>query len=63
MSVLTRDGFRVMRETAEEALRRSGNAVNVLVCAGTGCIAGGSLKVCETLKGSAPAGACRSMWV
>ena len=31
MSVLTRDGFRVMRETAEEALRRSGNAVNVLV--------------------------------
>ena len=50
MSVLTRDGFRVMRETAEEALRRSGNAVNVLVCAGTGCIAGGSLKVCETLK-------------
>ncbi|MEE0407448.1 MAG: NADH-quinone oxidoreductase subunit NuoF [Oscillospiraceae bacterium] len=39
-----------MRETAEEALRRSSNAVNVLVCAGTGCIAGGSLKVCETLK-------------
>ena len=50
MSVLTRDGFRAMRETAEEALRRSGSAVNVLVCAGTGCIAGGSLKVCETLK-------------
>ena len=50
MSVLTRDGFRAMRETAEEALRRSSNAVNVLVCAGTGCIAGGSLKVCETLK-------------
>ena len=24
MRVLTRDGFRVMRETAEEALRRSG---------------------------------------
>ena len=24
--------------------------MNVLVCAGTGCIAGGSLKVCETLK-------------
>ena len=50
MSVLTREGFRAMRETAEEALRRSSNAVNVLVCAGTGCIAGGSLKVCETLK-------------
>ena len=50
MSVLTREGFRAMRETAEEALRRSGSAVNVLVCAGTGCIAGGSLKVCETLK-------------
>ena len=50
MSVLTRDGFRAMRGTAEEALRRSGSAVNVLVCAGTGCIAGGSLKVCETLK-------------
>ncbi len=50
MSVLTREGFRAMRETAEEALRRSSNAVNVLVCAGTGCIAGGSLKVSETLK-------------
>ena len=50
MSVLTRDGFRAMRDTAEEALRRSSSAVNVLVCAGTGCIAGGSLKVCETLK-------------
>ena len=50
MSILTREGFRAMRETAEEALRRSSNAVNVLVCAGTGCIAGGSLKVCETLK-------------
>ena len=50
MSILTREGFRAMRETAEEALRRSSDAVNVLVCAGTGCIAGGSLKVCETLK-------------
>ena len=50
MSILTREGFHAMRETAEEALRRSSNAVNVLVCAGTGCIAGGSLKVCETLK-------------
>ena len=50
MSILTREGFRAMRETAEEALRRSSNAVNVLVCAGTGCIAGGSLKVCGTLK-------------
>ena len=50
MSILTREGFCAMRETAEEALRRSSNAVNVLVCAGTGCIAGGSLKVCETLK-------------
>ena len=50
MSILTIEGFRAMRETAEEALRRSSNAVNVLVCAGTGCIAGGSLKVCETLK-------------
>ena len=50
MSILTREGFRAMRDTAEEALRRSSSAVNVLVCAGTGCIAGGSLKVCETLK-------------
>lgn len=50
MSILTRESFRAMRETAEDALRRSSNAVNVLVCAGTGCIAGGSLKVCETLK-------------
>ena len=50
MSVLTREGFRAMRETAEEALRRSSSAVNVLVCAGTGCIAGGSLKVYETMR-------------
>ena len=50
MSILTRESFRAMRETAEEALRRSSNAVNVLVCAGTFCIAGGSLKVRETLK-------------
>ena len=50
MSILTRESFRAMCETAEDALRRSSNAVNVLVCAGTGCIAGGSLKVCETLK-------------
>ena len=31
MSILTREGFRAMRETAEEALRRSSNAVNVPV--------------------------------
>ena len=37
MSILTREGFRAMRETAEEALRRSSIAVNVLVCAGTAC--------------------------
>ena len=50
MSVLTRDGFRTRRERAEEALRRSRDAVNVLICAGTGCIAGGSLKVYETMR-------------
>ena len=50
MSVLTRDGFRTRRERAEEALCRSRDAVNVLICAGTGCIAGGSLKVYETMR-------------
>ncbi len=50
MSILTRDGFRTRRERAEEALRRSRDAVNVLICAGTGCIAGGSLKVYETMR-------------
>ena len=50
MSILTREGFRAMRETAEEALRRSSNAVNVLVCAGTGCIAGGAMKIYDNFK-------------
>ena len=50
MSVLTRDGFRAMRDTAEEALRRSSSAVNVLVCAGTGCIAGGAMHIYDNFR-------------
>ena len=50
MSKLTREGFRAMHEQAAEALERSRSSLNVLICAGTGCIASGSMKVYEELR-------------
>ena len=50
MSKLTREGFRAMHEQAAEALERSRSSLNVLICAGTGCIASGSMKVYENLR-------------
>ena len=50
MSKLTREGFRAMHEQAVEALERSRSSLNVLICAGTGCIASGSMKVYENLR-------------
>lgn len=50
MSKLTREGFRTMHEQAAEALERSRSSLNVLICAGTGCIASGSMKVYENLR-------------
>ena len=50
MSKLTREGFRAMHQQAVEALERSRSSLNVLICAGTGCIASGSMKVYENLR-------------
>ena len=50
MSKLTREGFHAMHEQAAEALERSRSSLNVLICAGTGCIASGSMKVSENLR-------------
>ena len=50
MSVLTREGFHALTAQAKRDLQRSTDSVNVMVCAGTGCIAGGAMKVYEYLK-------------
>ena len=50
MSKLTREDFRAIRRQAEEALACSEKSLNVLICAGTGCIASGSMKVYENLR-------------
>jgi len=50
MSKLTRESFRVLTEDAKQALAASGKIPSVLICAGTGCIAGGSMKIYENLK-------------
>lgn len=39
---LTRDAFCDLRNEAQRALRRSKETPSVLICAGTGCIAGGA---------------------
>ena len=46
MSVLTRESFHALQTQAADALARSQSALTVLICAGTGCIASGSMKVC-----------------
>ena len=50
MSVLTREGFHALQAQAADALARSKSALTVLICAGTGCIASGSMKVYENLR-------------
>lgn len=50
MSVLTREGFHALQTQAVDALARSRSALTVLICAGTGCIASGSMKVYENLR-------------
>ena len=50
---LTRDSFHVFQANAKNALKQSEQVPSVLICAGTGCIAGGAMKIYE---------ACRSMW-
>ena len=50
MSNLTRKSFHIMQRRAKSALAQSKKGITVLVCAGTGCIANGSMKVYEYLK-------------
>ncbi len=47
---LTRDTFHVFQVTAQNALKQTQQAISVLICAGTGCIAGGSMKIYENIK-------------
>ncbi len=47
---LNRDSFHVFQANAKNALKQSGQVPSVLICAGTGCIAGGAMKIYEVLK-------------
>ncbi len=47
---LTRDTFHVFQANAKNALRQSEQVTSVLICAGTGCIAGGALKIYDNIK-------------
>ncbi|MBO4881623.1 MAG: NAD(P)H-dependent oxidoreductase subunit E, partial [Firmicutes bacterium] len=46
----TRESFHVYQSKAKNALRQSEQCTSVLLCAGTGCIAGGALKIKEELE-------------
>ena len=50
MSKLTRSGFHALRTQAAELMEQSRSRLNVLVCAGTGCIASGAMKVYDYLR-------------
>ena len=50
MSKLTREDFNRLCGEAKAALAASAKIPSVLICAGTGCIAGGSMKIYENLK-------------
>ena len=47
---LTRDSFHVFQANARNALKQSQQVPSVLICAGTGCIAGGAMKIYDNLK-------------
>ena len=47
---MTRDTFHVFQANAKNALKQSEQVPSVLICAGTGCIAGGSMKIYENIK-------------
>ena len=50
MSKFTRESFREFRAAAQKALSESKQIPSVLICAGTGCIAGGAMKIHDNLK-------------
>ena len=47
---LNRDTFHVFQANAKNALRQSQQVPSVLICAGTGCIAGGAMKIYDNIK-------------
>lgn len=47
---LTRESFRALQGNARRALELNDQTPSVLICAGTGCIAGGSMKIYDNLK-------------
>jgi len=47
---LTRDSFHAYQEEASQQLQLSEQATSVMICAGTGCIASGAMKVYDALK-------------
>ena len=47
---MTRDSFHVFQANARNALKQSEQVPSVLICAGTGCIAGGALKIYDNIK-------------
>ena len=50
MSKLTRSGFHALHTQAAELMEQRRGRLNVLVCAGTGCIASGAMKVYDYLR-------------
>ena len=50
MSKLTRGGLHALHTQAAELMEQSRGRLNVLVCAGTGCIASGAMKVYDYLR-------------
>ena len=50
MSKLTRSGSHALHTQAAELMEQSRGRLNVLVCAGTGCIASGAMKVYDYLR-------------
>ena len=47
---MTRDSFHVFQANARNALKQSQQVPSVLICAGTGCIAGGAMKIYENIR-------------
>ena len=50
MSKFTRESFHAFQASAQEALEQSKQIPSVLICAGTGCIAGGAMKIHDNFK-------------
>ena len=51
MNKLNREEFRALRAQAEHDLAQSREVPSILICAGTGCIAGGAMKIYHDIAG------------